>query len=535
MDLLWTCNSCRTSNASKRDRCFKCKRARPSIVAMLSTTQFAPFSAAIDDTSISANIPVDTCGGAGDTTTTSAMMASSSSSSSSSAWTEALDFRSRQIYYFNTATGETSWARPVELGATPFASGWFGRGSVSGGDANAAIIANNERWLARPAAKQAAIDPSKLQKAENNNEYNIWFGRYIGDAWRGGMGKDPAPTRCHPERDAGWTKGTLADRASFCLHFAKGACAKASECTYHHVVPTAADDAATDPARDIFGRERHLSHRSDMGGIGSMISTCRTLYVGGLRRPVDMPETAAEKIAAAAAAAVAGKGGGGGGGPRKPATTGPLPLIAAAWETLVRAQFEVWGEVENVNVITRLAVAFVRYRCRTSAEYALQSMGNQSLGNGEVLNVRWAYDDPNPAAIAAREAADTAAVTAALLARGVRVHVPSGPVERPSEEPRILPLPEEDADGSLPHDERIIMRESVILDKGATGAATSTTSTSTVAIVTDGATSSNGDFSGADAAAFLRVSQPPRLESYASWGGRAGEGGMKRARDETEG
>jgi hypothetical protein len=515
---------------------------------MLPTSQFIAPVAAIDDTSggvgvPGANTPVDTsdsgagtmggAGGAGAGDTNTSMVASS--------WTEALDFRSRQIYYFNTVTGETSWARPVELGATPFASGWFGRGSVSGGDANAAIIANNERWLSRPAAKQAALDPSKLQKAENNNEYNIWFGRYIGDAWQGGMGKDPAPTRCHPERDAGWTKGTLADRASFCIHFAKGACAKASECTYHHVVPTAADDAATDPARDIFGRERHMSHRSDMGGVGSMISTCRTLYVGGLRRPVDMPETAAEKVAAAAAAAAPPPSSSKGGGARtSAAATGPLPLIAAAWETLVRAQFEVWGEVENVNIITRLAVAFVRYRCRTSAEYALQSMGNQSLGNGEVLNVRWAYDDPNPAAIAAREAADTAAVTAALLARGVRVQVPSGPVERPIEEEEeslvgILPLLEEDADGALPRkNDQIIVQERG-LDGGATGANASATTmtTSTVAIVTGGGAGS--DFSGADAAAFLRVPQPPRLVSYESWGGRAGGGGMKRSRDETEG
>ena len=182
-----------------------------------------------------------------------------------------------------------------------------------------------------------------------------------------------------------------------------------------------------------------------------------------------------------------------------------------------------WGEVENVNIITRLAVAFVRYRCRTGAEYALQSMGNQSLGNGEVLNVRWAYDDPNPAAIAAREAADTAAVTAALLARGVRVHVAAGPTERPLDESRILPQLEEDADGTLPK------RNDDIVEQGSPLGAV----TSTVVVVADGTRSD--DFSGADAAAFLSVPQPPRLVSYESWGGRAGDGGMKRARDETEG
>jgi hypothetical protein len=433
---------------------------------------------------------------------------------SSGSWTEALDFRSRQIYYFNTATGETSWSRPAELGATLFASGWFGRGSVSGGDANAALVSKNTAWLARPAGVQATIDPSKLQKAEGNNEYNIWYGRYMGDAWRGGMGQDPAPTRCHPERDAGWTKATTAERAAFCIHFAKGACARGSECAYHHIIPTAADDAATDPGRDIFGRERHASHRSDMGGVGSMVSTCRTLYVGGLRRPADLVDTPAEKAALAAASAAAAPNA------RRTAPSGPLPALIAVWESLVRAQFEVWGEVENVNVIVRLAVAFVRYRCRTSAEYALQSMANQSLGNGEVLNVRWAYDDPNPAAIAAREAADAAAVAAALLARGVLVNAPAGPAERPpgdADESAAQLVPQlQDADGTipdaLPH-----------ADPGAPLAMEPQRPDADAAIT------------GADVAAFLsQVPKPPPLASYASWGGAAGSGGLKRAREENE-
>jgi hypothetical protein len=185
----------------------------------------------------------------------------------------------------------------------------------------------------------------------------------------------------------------------------------------------------------------------------------------------------------------------------------------------VRAQFEVWGEVENVNVIVRLAVAFVRYRCRTSAEYALQSMANQSLGNGEVLNVRWAYDDPNPAAIAAREAADAAAVAAALLARGVRVHAPAGPAERPppgdAGEAAAQLVPQlQDADGTIPDS----------LPHAEPGAP--------LAIVPPDAEET---VTGSDVAAFLsQVPKPPPLASYASWGGAAGSGGLKRAREENE-
>jgi len=323
------------------------------------------------------------------------------------------------MYYFNAATGETSWARPAALGAAPLASGWFGVGSVSGGGAQAALLARNARWCARPARKQAEVDTSRLQRAEGANEYNIWWGRFIGDGWRGGMGREPAPTRCDPERDAGWTKATqaaLGERSYFCIHFARGGCCKGADCTFHHAVPTAEDDGALDAAKDVFGRERFASHREDMGGVGSMLSNCRTLYVGGLRRPSALPALDAA-----------------GGGAAPPALKHglpppPPPAVMAAWEAEVASHFEVWGELESVNVVARLAVAFVRYRCRANAEFALQAMANQGLGKGEVLNVRWAHDDPNPVMAEARGRADLAAVEAAMQARGIVV----GPSERPA-------------------------------------------------------------------------------------------------------
>ena len=45
------------------------------------------------------------------------------------------------------------------------------------------------------------------------------------------------------------------------------------------------------------------------------------------------------------------------------------------------------------------AIAFVTYKLRTSAEFAKIAMADQSLDHGEVLNVRWATEDPNPKAI----------------------------------------------------------------------------------------------------------------------------------------
>jgi len=40
-------------------------------------------------------------------------------------------------------------------------------------------------------------------------------------------------------------------------------------------------------------------------------------------------------------------------------------------------------------------VAFVRYKHRACAEFAKESMIGQSLDNAEILDIRWAIDDPN--------------------------------------------------------------------------------------------------------------------------------------------
>lgn len=66
-----------------------------------------------------------------------------------------------------------------------------------------------------------------------------------------------------------------------------------------------------------------------MTGTGSFMKPCRTLFVGGLlKHKYDPPQTMEE----------------------------------ALWKN-----FGEWGEVEHINVIYRLSIAFVRYRVRTSA------------------------------------------------------------------------------------------------------------------------------------------------------------------------
>lgn len=66
-----------------------------------------------------------------------------------------------------------------------------------------------------------------------------------------------------------------------------------------------------------------------MSGVGSFLKPCRTLFIGGVQK---------HKYES-------------------------IQLIeAAAWK-----HFGEWGEIENVNLVQRLSVIFVRYRVRTSA------------------------------------------------------------------------------------------------------------------------------------------------------------------------
>jgi len=51
-----------------------------------------------------------------------------------------------------------------------------------------------------------------------------------------------------------------------------------------------------------------------------------------------------------------------------------------------------------VRVLQYRSVAFVTYVSELSAQFAKEAMACQSLDNDEILNVRWATEDPNPTA-----------------------------------------------------------------------------------------------------------------------------------------
>ena len=267
-------------------------------------------------------------------------------------------------------------------GAAPKNTGWYGRGKAG---VSTKINENNEKYLKRPAIKQAeATGGASTAYREGADEFNIWYGRYQQN-YSGRGDRTPAATRCKVALHAGYTLGDKLkpDDGYFCMWWARGACTKGEKCGYYHRIPTAAECGRLegDSMHDCFGRDRFATQREDNGGVGSFNDNSRTLYVGGLQRT--------------------------------PYEGNPKKLQKA-----VDDAFSEFGEVENVNIIWRLSIAFVRYRYRSYAELAKEAMKHQSLGNNEILNVRWGNEDPNPIAKEAAKRANADAVVAAVTAAG---------------------------------------------------------------------------------------------------------------------
>lgn len=228
----------------------------------------------------------------------------------------------------------------------------------------------------RPARVQVE-QKRALQQAEHLGEYNIWYGRWSGES---GYERNPrASTRVCLATDAGLTRADYTNSGAYiCLHFARGACIYGKDCCYRHCAPTMEDETQTDSPHDVFGRDRHASFRDDMGGTGTWNKDCKTLYVGRI------------------------------------CCTPPEPQIV---DTLIR-HFGEFGVLESVRVLKQKGCAFITYTLRCSAEFAKTAMEEQSLDHDEQINVRWAYDDPNPRAEAMRLRNNAQLMLAAMEARG---------------------------------------------------------------------------------------------------------------------
>ncbi|CAL1717296.1 unnamed protein product [Somion occarium] len=209
----------------------------------------------------------------------------------------------------------------------------------------------------KPARKQ--VKPGDVEKKEapqTGKEYNIWYNKWAGgDREDSYSNKTKSQTRCNIKRDAGLTRANTTGVKYCCLFFARGCCPYGWECEYLHMLP----DASTvlpDTSKDCFARDKFADYRDDMGGVGSFARQNRTLYIGRIKETGTGAET----------------------------------------EEVVKRHFKEWGEIEKIRVLQYRSVAFVTYVSEQNAQFAKESMACQSLDNDEILNVRWATEDPNP-------------------------------------------------------------------------------------------------------------------------------------------
>lgn len=224
-------------------------------------------------------------------------------------------------------------------------------------DLQSGQCSKSQRIKAKPARVQvdpSTIDEEKDRPPQTGTVFNIWYQKWSGgdkeDAY---LSQRKADGRCNIERDSGYTKADKVPGSYFCLYFARGLCTKGRKCEYLHRLPTVTDMFA--PNVDCFGRDRFSDYRDDMGGVGSFLRQNRTLYVGKVNIRDDMEE-------------------------------------------VVYRHFSEWGQIDRVRVLNNRGVAFVTYLNECNAQFAKESMAHQSLDDTEVLNVRWATDDPNPMA-----------------------------------------------------------------------------------------------------------------------------------------
>lgn len=203
----------------------------------------------------------------------------------------------------------------------------------------------------RPARKQAKqLAQEATVNLEQAGAYNIWYNRWQGEGKQKKQGFEKAQSRCRLSKDAGFTKAIPG--TPICLHFAHGCCVQGKECPYYHRIPIKKD--SFENTKDCFGREKWKSEREDMSGTGSFEKDQRTIYIGNIRTDEDK------------------------------------------MEEVVRKHFGEWGDIERINCLKDKGVAFVTYKSRSCTEFAKEAMIGQSLNDNEILNVRWATEDPNP-------------------------------------------------------------------------------------------------------------------------------------------
>ena len=300
------------------------------------------------------------------------------------------DPESSKPYFYNTETEETSWEDPDPPVGTALYTAEVERAKelVHAGRLDAeewledaeknfylqTVIEKeidrgvppylSDDWRTRPARKQAERDMTKFAYKEGSEMYNMWYHKFTGDRFDGTI-REAATTVCDPWLDSGWTEADYrnAEEGPICLWFAKGCCTRGSACRYKHRVPTREDAAQAEQMVDIFGRARHANHKDDMGGVGAFMKECKCLYISEIKIDRTHPDCIQR-------------------------------LEAQLWKL-----FHPWGPIESIRVIPNKVIAFVKFEYRAAAEFAKVACADQPCGLSDAVNVRWAFEDPNPRAV----------------------------------------------------------------------------------------------------------------------------------------
>ncbi len=225
-------------------------------------------------------------------------------------------------------------------------------------NSNGTINTTKNKDKSRPARVQ--VDPESIDTEERPPQtgtvFNIWYNK-----WSGGDREDKylnqrhANNRCNIKRDSGYTKADFIKSSYFCLYFAMGMCINGEKCEYLHRLPDVLKGDVYPPTVDCFGREKFSDYRDDMGGTGSFNRENRTIYIGRITDEADIEEK-------------------------------------------LSRHFSEWGKIERTRVLNGKGCAFITYVDEINAQFAKVAMAHQSLDGDEVLNIRWANEDPNPMA-----------------------------------------------------------------------------------------------------------------------------------------
>lgn len=98
---------------------------------------------------------------------------------------------------------------------------------------------------------------------------------------------------------------------------------------------------------------------------------------------------------------------------------GGLVTVDSKTEGSLWRAFGEWGTPRKINIVSRLNIAFITYESRLNAEFAKVAMAGQTLEGKSLLNLRWAYEDPNPKAKAERDDEIVDSILTAAEKRGI--------------------------------------------------------------------------------------------------------------------